>query len=141
MLVTPDGALLLTDSHVRVRKIAPDGTVTTLAGGAEAGHADGPGATARFDGASGMALDRQNNLLVAEQSGRIRLISPGNVVTTLTGSGRRGNKDGDLQEATWDAPTAIAVAPNGDLVVLEPSGPRVRRISGGRVTTIHRGLP
>ncbi len=141
MLVAPDGALLLTDHFVRVRRIAPDGSVTTLAGGLEKGHADGPGAEARFDGASGLALDARGDLLVAEQSGRIRRISPAGTVTTLAGSGRRGHEDGPLPEATFDEPTGITTGPDGAIFVLEPHGPRVRKIAGGRVTTIHRGLP
>lgn len=141
MLVAPDGALLLTDHFVRVRRVAPDGSVTTLAGGREKGHADGPGAEARFDGASGLALDARGDLLVAEQSGRIRRISPAGRVTTWAGSGRRGHEDGPLLEATFDEPTGLAAAPDGVLFVLEPHGPRIRKISDGRVTTIHRGLP
>jgi streptogramin lyase len=141
MLVAPDRALLLTDHYVRVRRIAPDGSVTTLAGGLKKGHADGPGRDARFDGASGLALDAQGNLLVAEQSGRIRRISPAGSVSTLAGSGRKGKKDGPLLEATFDEPTGIAAAPDGAFFVLEPHSPRVRKISNGHVTTIHQGLP
>jgi len=141
MLAAPDGALLLTDDFARVRRVASDGTVITIAGGRERGHADGQGNTAHFDGASGLAFDAQGNVLVVEQSGRIRKISSAGVVTTLAGSGRKGGNDGPLLEATFDEPTGIAVAPNGDWFVLESHGPRVRRISNGRVTTIHQGLP
>jgi hypothetical protein len=98
MLVAPDGALLLTDDFARVRRVAPDGTVTTLAGGSQKGHADGRGTDARFDGASGLALDAQGNVLVVEQSGRIRRVSPAGTVTTLAGSGGRGSDDGLLLE-------------------------------------------
>lgn len=141
MLVAPDGALLLTDHFVRVRRIALDGSVTTLAGGLQKGHADGPGSDARFDGASGLALDAEGNLLVAERSGRVRRISPAGRVTTLAGAGGRGQADGPLLEATFDEPTGIAAAPNGAIFVLEPHVPRVRKIFHGRVSTIHRGLP
>ena len=94
----------------------------------------------RFDGASGLAIDPHGNVLVVEQSGRIRRIAPDGVVTTLAGSGRKGSKDGSLLEATFDEPTGIALAPNGDWFVLEPHRSRVRKISDGRVTTIHPGL-
>jgi hypothetical protein len=140
MLVTAEGALLVTDHGVRVRRVAPDGTVTTLAGGLQQGHVDGPGPDARFDGASGLALDTQGNVVVAEQSGRIRRISSSGVVTTLAGSGRKESRDGALLDASFDEPTGIAVASNGDFLVLEPNGPAVRRISTERVTTIHKGL-
>jgi hypothetical protein len=46
-----------------------------------------------------------------------------------------------MLEATFDEPTGIAIGPIGDLFVLEPNGPRVRKITGGRVVTILRSLP
>jgi hypothetical protein len=141
MLVAPDGALLMTDDYLRVRRVAPDGTVTTLAGGSQKGQVDGCGTEARFDGACGLAIDPQGNVRVVEQSGRVRKISPDGVVTTVAGSGQKGSKDGPLLEATFDEPTGIALAPNGDWFVLEPHRPRIRKISNGRVTTIHQGLP
>ena len=147
MLVMPDGVLLLTDHSVRVRRVARDGNVTTLAGAREAGSVDGPAASARFDGASGLAVDAQGNVLVVDhgepgnRGGRIRSITPDRMVKTLAGSGRPGVADGPLLEAKFNGPTGIAVAPNGDLFVLEPDEPRVRKISGGRVTTVHKGTP
>ncbi len=141
LLVTAEGALLLTDDDRRVRRIAPDGTVTTLAGGDHAGYQDGPGQSARFEGASGLALDMQGNVLVVERAGRIRLISKEGIVTTLAGTTNGGSTDGPVATASFDEPTGIAVALNGDLFVLEPNGPRVRKISDGHVVTIVRGLP
>lgn len=141
MVMAPDGALVITDGLARIRRVTTDGTVTTIAGGAERGHAEGPGSVARFDGASGLAFDPLGNLFVAEQSGRIRRITPDGVVNTFAGSGRRGRTDGPPLEATFEDPTGIAIGPDGDVFVLEPSRPRVRRISATRVSTVHSGLP
>ena len=141
MVVAPDGALLLTDDGARIRRVGSDGAVTTLAGGEKNGFADEPRADARFDGASGLALDAQGNVLIAETSGRIRKISADGMATTLAGSGKAGSKDGPLLEATFDRPTGIAIAPSGDTFILEPGPHRVRKISAGRVTTIHQGIP
>ena len=141
MIAGPDGALLLTDDYARVRRIDPNGTVTTLAGGSAKGFANGPGAEARFNGATGLALDAQGNVLVAEFSGRIRQIDPAGVVTTLAGTGKAGGKDGPLLDATFAEPTGIAIGPTGDLFVLETGAHRIRKISGDRVTTLHQGLP
>jgi len=141
MITRPDGALLLTDDGARARRVDANGTVTTLAGGATKGFADGPGTEARFNGATGLALDAQGNVLVVESSGRIRRINPFGVVTTLAGSGKAGSRDGPLLEATFAEPTGIAIGPTGDIYVLEPAPHRIRRISQGRVTTIHQGLP
>lgn len=131
MLVAPDGALLLTDNYSRVRRVAPDGTVATLAGGTNQTQLD----------ASGLALDAENNILVVDHGGLIRKIFPNGKVTTFAGSQNGTSEDGALLEATFDQPTGIAIAPNGDVLVLEPHGPRVRKISAGRVATIHKGLP
>jgi streptogramin lyase len=141
MIVAPDGALLLTDEGLRVRRVAPDGWVTTLAGGAKRGFVDGKGSEARFDGARGLALDPEGNLLVVETSGRIRRITPAGIVKTLAGRGARGHVDGRFLEAIFDAPTGIAAGANGDIFILEPGAHRVRKISGGRVTTLHEGIP
>lgn len=129
-----DGALHLIDGD-SIRKLALDGTVTTLAGGPDEGFADGTGAAARFHHPSGLALDALGNIFVADFGNRrIRKISPAGEVSTVGDAGR-----------AW-TPAGIAVA-GGHLYVLERFGvyngpaiffswigdlagnPRVRRIS------------
>ena len=140
MVVASDGALLLTDDSARVRRVSAEGVVSTLAGGGQRGYRDGRGGDALFDGASGLALDRHGNLLVVERAGRLRTITPDGIVTTLAGAAPVSGSDGSARAAVFDEPTGIAVAPNGDLFLLEPHRLRVRRISNGRVTTVHEGL-
>jgi sugar lactone lactonase YvrE len=74
-------------NNAAVRKIAPDGTVTTFAGRTgEAGFVDGPAAIARFNGLRAGIVDRQGNLIVADEgNGAIRQISPDGIVTTIAG--------------------------------------------------------
>ena len=141
MVVAEDGALLVTEDGARIRRISPDGIVSTLAGGEVEDFADGPGRDARFSGASGLAVDREGNVLVVETSGRIRKILPGAMVFTLAGSTARGGTDGALLEATFDTPTGIAIARNGDIFILEPGKHRIRKLSNDRVTTFHQGMP
>jgi len=72
-----------------VRKIAPDGKVSTLAGSAAdpAGYQDGPGATARFDNPVAVATDRHGNVYVSDSGNHtIRKITPAGEVSTLAGS-------------------------------------------------------
>src|ERR1051325_10037957 len=76
--VAVDGAIYVADAGEsnRIRKVAPDGTVTTLAGGAE-GFSDGGGAAASFNTPSGLALANDGNLFVADTgTNRIRRVTP-----------------------------------------------------------------
>jgi hypothetical protein len=70
-----------------IRKITPAGAVTTLAGTKGlAGYGDAPGAAARFNNLSGLAIDGGDNLY-ASDSFSIRKITPAGVVSTVPGSG------------------------------------------------------
>src|SRR5207249_4424137 len=80
------GNVYVADSgNSTIRKITPDGAVTTLAGRAgQSGRADGTGSAARFNEPSGVAVDSAGNLYVAEfLNSTIRKITPTGVVTTL----------------------------------------------------------
>jgi hypothetical protein len=141
-LLTSDGALLVSDGGVRVRKVTLDGQVTTLAGGAESRHVDGPREVARFVEARGLVMDALGRVLVADAGGgRIRSITAEGTVTTIAGSGAVGSANGPALEASFAGPSGIAVGTSGDVFVWEPEPSRVRKISGGRVTTILNGLP
>jgi hypothetical protein len=75
-----------TGNHA-IRKVAPDGTVTTVAGKAgEAGFVDGTGAIARFAGPRAAAFDGAGNLHVADSDNfAIRVITSRGEVTTVVG--------------------------------------------------------
>ncbi|MDB5101116.1 MAG: repeat containing protein [Cyanobacteria bacterium RYN_339] len=75
--VAPNGALYVADTgNHRIRKIAPDGTVTTVAGGS-AGYVDGSADQARFNFPQGLAVDGDGDLIVADTLDHaIRLVFP-----------------------------------------------------------------
>ncbi len=90
--VDDKGNLYIADMYNhRVRKMTPDGTVTTLAGSGERGFADGAALRAKFDSPSGITVDRAGNVYVLEgwerpgRGPRVRLrkISPEGLVTTM----------------------------------------------------------
>jgi sugar lactone lactonase YvrE len=134
------GALLVTDNGSSVRRIASDGTVTTVTGGEAAGFADGQGKEARFDRARGLAVDGQGSIYVADSGNRrIRKVTPDGKVMTVAGSGKRGRQDGPSLEATFESPTGVAVGIDGAVYVLDfvRDNPRVRKLgTDGRTTTV-----
>ena len=121
-----------------IRKVAPDGRVTTLAGGGERGYQDGSGRAARFDGPVGVAVDRAGNVYVADTyNDRIRRIGPDGAVTTVAGSGAQGGADGIGIAASFDTPGGIAVDKDGVLYVADTGNDAIRRIDrDGTVTTL-----
>jgi glucose/arabinose dehydrogenase len=112
--------------------------VTTLAGSGTFTFADGTGTAASFRNPTGVAVLPSGVVAVADQAGhRIRLITPGGVVTTLAGDGVDAVLDGTGTGARFWSPTGIAVLPNGNFAVAERDGQRIRLVTpGGVVTTL-----
>jgi sugar lactone lactonase YvrE len=134
------GNLYVADTgNNRVRKVTPEGVVTTLAGDGEAGFLDGPAAQARFDSPVGLTVDKDGNVYVADTyNDRLRLITKEGVVKTLAGSGGPGNADGVSISASFDTPCGVAVSDAGDVYVADTGNDRLRKISkDGQVTTLN----
>lgn len=123
-----------------IRKITPDGVVSTFAGvTGKMGGGDGPAATANFYLPSGLAFDTANNLYVVDHfNNQIRKISADGMVSTFAGDAqqRPGRSDGKLVAAQFRFPTGIATGPDGTLVVADQKNGRLRLIKDGQVTTI-----
>ena len=102
--------------NATIRKITPDGVVTTLAGMAEMiGSADGTGAAARFGAPEGVVTDAAGDVYVADNYyDTIRKITSDGVVTTIVGRpGETGFLAGpapglpdrsNLSDALWNDP-------------------------------------
>ena len=135
------GNIYVADSfNHTIRKITPEGVVSTLAGGAgEAGYADGTGTAARFNEPWGVTVDHTGNVFVADTNNNaIRMITPAGVVTTLAGSGgRQGSSDGVGSAAGFREPHGIGIDSNGNLYVADFGNNTVRKVtSAGVVTTL-----
>jgi sugar lactone lactonase YvrE len=140
--VDSDGNVLVADSRNHcIRKVAPDGTVSTLAGTPEeAGCQDGPAHEAGFNGPQGVAVDQEGNVFVADTcNGTIRKISREGAVSTLAGSaeGESGHVDGAGDTARFDAPVGLAVDADGTIVVADNENQSIRKVTPeGVVSTL-----
>jgi len=142
------GTLYVTDrlNHV-IRKITPDGQVSTFAGTGEPGSRDGSGRAASFELPNRIAIDRRGNLYVTEgrfldfgertYGFRVRKLTPDAQVTTLAGTGEPGYRDGPGSSAQFDVPIGIAADSEGTVYVVDSGAHRIRQISrDGNVSTI-----
>jgi sugar lactone lactonase YvrE len=124
----------------KIRKISPDGVVTTFAGNIIPGSIDGIGIKASFVGPSGLTIDACGNLYIADTgNNKIRKISPMGVVTTVAGTGVGGSVDGDRSQASFLAPTDVAVDALGNLYVADISNNKIRKITPSGVVSTFAG--
>src|SRR5207247_730299 len=95
--VAPDGSLYVSDaSPERVRRVLPNGLITTVAGGGIDYPGDGGPATAAFlVGVTGFAFGSDSSLYIADQyDHRVRRVDPQGIITTVAGDGT-ANFSGD----------------------------------------------
>lgn len=135
--IDPRGALYVADTgNNAIRRIDANGEVSTIAGDTVPGYRDGPGATARFNGPAGIAIDRTGRIVVADTyNDRIRVIDTNGTVRTLAG-GEPGFADGPGAAARFQTPCAVAVDAQGNIHIADTGNSALRVLDpAGRVTT------
>lgn len=124
-------------SNHKIRKITPNGDVTTFAGSGVSGSADGVGTAASFRFPDGAVFDSQNNLFISDQSNhKIRKITPDGTVTTFAGSGTIGSAEGIGTAASFYYPAGMAVDADDNVLVADYGNNKIRKITpDGTVST------
>ena len=152
--VDSHGNLFVADGTTSVRRVSTDGTVTAVAGNGKGGYSgDGGAATsAQFSNPSGVAVDSDGNLFIADRINyRIRKVSTSGVVTTVAGNGTGRffsdctsasfapppADDGPATSAQLRYPLGVAVDRDGNLFIADAVANRIRKVSpNGIMTTV-----
>jgi sugar lactone lactonase YvrE len=123
------------DQNSTIRKVTPDGVVTTIAGLAgHPGSADGTNSDARFNSPDGVAVDSARNLYIAEfGNSTIRKLTPDGtnwVVTTIAGrAGSIGSANGTNSAVRFNNPQGLAIDRAGNLYVGDSDNYTVRKVT------------
>jgi hypothetical protein len=142
VVALPDGGYVIADQvNHRVRRVAPDGTINTIAGRETDGYSGdgGPATQARLSAPTGVARTADGGFLIADANNNaIRRVAPDGTITTVAGTGAAGfsGDGGAATLATLRFPSDVAVTPDGGYLIADTDNQRIRKVLGGTITTV-----
>lgn len=143
LVAAPGGGYYFADQgNQKVRRIAPNGTITTIAGSGVQGFAGdgGPATAAQFSAPSGVGVLSDGSILVADSNNnRIRKFTIGGTITTVAGNGSFtfSGDGGPATAAAMRFPYQIAVFPDNSYAFADVDNQRIRKVSAsGIITTL-----
>jgi uncharacterized protein (TIGR03437 family) len=128
-------------TYGRIRRIAPDHTISVYAGGGSLGYAGdgGPATKALLNQPQGLAVAPDGSLIVADLANCVvRRIDTSGIITTIAGTGQcgYGGDAGPATKAMLNEPSGVAVDDAGNLAITESTGHRIRIVVNGTILTI-----
>jgi RHS repeat-associated protein len=145
LAVAADGTVYVADSgNNRIRRIGPDGTITTFAGTGVAGFSGdgGSAAAASLNAPAGIWIGHDGVVYVADRNNhRIRKIGIDGIITTVAGTSVRGfgGDYGPATQAQLSSPGAVTLDPSGNLLIADTGNQRVRVVTAGTIRTVIGG--
>ncbi|MFJ9431207.1 RICIN domain-containing protein [Streptomyces sp. NPDC101490] len=143
LAVDSAGNLYIADSsNHRIRRITPDGVISTVAGNGTGGFGGdgGPATAALLNLPLGVAVDSAGNLYIAEYHNfRVRKVTPAGVISTVAGNGTGGfaGDGGPATAARLNRPFSVAVDGPGNLYIADAENHRVRKVTpDGVISTV-----
>ncbi|MEO6569265.1 MAG: SMP-30/gluconolactonase/LRE family protein [Opitutaceae bacterium] len=134
----PDGAIWFCERNGhRIRRVAADGTITTVVGTGKSGYSGdgGPAAEATLNQPHELRFDAQGNIFIADMSNQVvrRVDAKTKVITTVAGTGKKGyaGDGGPAQQALLDSPHSIQFGADGSLYICDVSNHAIRRVDLG----------
>jgi uncharacterized protein (TIGR03437 family) len=140
------GNLYVADSkNHRVRKITPEGIVTTVAGNALPGFSgdNGRATAAELNSPSDVAVDFNGNLFIADTgNNRVRMVFPTGIIGTLAGNGNTAffGDGGNSVAAALNRPQGVGVDLDGTVYIADTGNGRIRRVRSAIIDTVADGL-
>jgi poly(3-hydroxybutyrate) depolymerase/sugar lactone lactonase YvrE len=133
LAVDREGNLFIADRYNhRVRRLATDGSIRTVAGTGTPGFAgdEGPATAALLHFPTGVAVDSEGNLFIADSlNHRVRRVGMDGVMTTVIGGEPGGGSSGE-RAIPLHYPSSVAVDQAGNILVADPFHHRVWKVSG-----------
>ena len=131
-------------NNYRIRRVGPDGIITTFAGKGEFGYSGdgGPATQASLKTPRGIAVDARGNVYIADPASHcIRRVGPDGIITTFAGTGGSGfsGDGGSATQAHLANPNDVAVDARGNVYIADTENNRIRLVGPDGIITTFAG--